>query len=67
MPCRSLPRAHGKNVLMWLVIKIIKWTRREFFKIQKWNAYGVHMPLSTSNLIDKHIVFFLMSFKGHSS
>jgi hypothetical protein len=35
---RPLIRTQGKNVLMWLVIKVIRWTRRELFKIQKWNA-----------------------------
>jgi hypothetical protein len=42
-------RIQGKNVLTWLVIK---WTGWELFKIRKWNVQGVHVPLTTSNLID---------------
>jgi hypothetical protein len=30
---QSLPRIQGKNVLTCLIIKVVKWTRWELFKI----------------------------------
>jgi hypothetical protein len=49
---QSLPRIQGKNVLTWLVIKVVNWTGWELFKFWKWNVQGVHVPLTTSNLMN---------------